>query len=278
MGILRFLAYTNIWIALSAVSFLYLTAVEAGKDLNFPLLIFVGGGTFAAYFLMRIPAIKAQPAWNDAHIIIWQRALKNWLRWPALFLGLAAIISITTFPQPALIAAICAGILAISYSVGLPKISAEPRGLRNIPGLKLLVITTTWTVVTYVVPLLYWEQPLQVFGLMARIFMVAVLALLFDIRDAQKDEPTIKTLPQRWGLEKARLLAYALVALALGCFLMATWQQQIFTWPQFIMIWVILEINALMIYQSKYPQPDLFYAFGVEGLPIFMVVLVAFFN
>lgn len=278
MAILRFLAYTNIWIACSAMAFLYLTAVEAGTNPNLPLLLFVGGGTFAAYFLMRLPATKAIPAPDDAAVVIWQRNMHAALQWPAYLAMTLVVLLVIQFPEKARIAALVAGALAMSYSVALPKRNGQPRGLRNVPGIKLFVIAATWTLVTYVVPLFYWEQHISVFGLVARISMVATLALLFDIRDAHEDQPFIRTVPQRWGAKKARLVAYVFVAIALVCLFCMTSIAHHFTWAQFVVMWAVLEIKSLLIYQTRNPQPDLFYVFGVEGLPILMALLVAFFT
>ena len=279
MAILRFLAYTNIWIAATALAFLYLTSVEAQAPLDAYLLLFVGGGTFGAYYLMRMPAALAPAAQDDAAVVRWQRILGRKLKWPAvLAIILAGVMSSVAFPKPAFFTALAAGVLALSYSLVLPKKSAQPKGLRNIPGLKLSVVTLTWVLVTYVLPLLYWEQEINVFGILARGCMVAALALIFDIRDVQNDLPSIRTIPQRWGAQNARYLAYGFVGIAWASLIWMTMAGQVFSWPQFIVMWVVLEIKSLMIYQTQYPQPDLFYVFGVEGLPILMALLVAFFT
>ena len=98
----------------------------------------------------------------------------------------------------------------LSFAYGIPLFTMGDRkfGLRNIPGLKLFLITLVWTMSIVLLPVL--EAQAAHFAnismrdttiLIAKRFLfIAAVAIPFDIRDLFEDKQFgLKTIPVAWG-------------------------------------------------------------------------------
>lgn len=116
---------------------------------------------------------------------------------------------------------------AISVAYGLPWIPWRGRWVRlkDIPGLKIVLIAVVWALATSTLPIAYrsalWSSP-QTWVLMAqRAMFIFAITLPFDVRDWEKDQrANIMTLPHVLGLNGTKALAMVLLV---GVSLLALW-------------------------------------------------------
>ena len=116
--------------------------------------------------------------------------------------------------------ALAAGVTAL-YA-GLPGHAGSRQALRRLPGLKMIWIGLTWSIITALWPighgLLQGQEALVHPGWVAldRFLVIAALTLPFDLRDRAWDSPRMRTWPQWLGPNGTRSLALAFVAAAMG--------------------------------------------------------------
>lgn len=118
---------------------------------------------------------------------------------------------------------LCCIVLALlSFAYSLPLLPfTEKRKLRDFGWVKILVLSGVWTIVTSVLPILYWDKSLSAFPyeILLRFVLLFILCLAFDIRDMQTDlQAHIYTLPNKIGERNTyRLINWMIVLfLALG--------------------------------------------------------------
>jgi 4-hydroxybenzoate polyprenyltransferase len=166
---------------------------------------FVFGSTLFVYnvhFLIRhsSPVISDRSAWS-----------KNHKFWHYFFLigGAITSASILLFLSIKIFfACLLLGVLSFTYSLPLLPFSKKKR-LKDFGWLKLLVLASVWTIVTSILPILYWEKAISdyPFEVLIRFVFLLTLCIAFDIRDMQTDlEAQIYTLPNRIGLKNSYLL------------------------------------------------------------------------
>ena len=141
------------------------------------------------------------------------------------------------------------------------------QGLRNLPGVKLLLISITWAGVTVLFPIEVSGLGLdgQVWIVFAqRLLFVMAITIPFDIRDLQLDDPELGTLPQSIGVLNSKLAALA--ALAAFCLieLIRTNLNLYKSLPALITALVAAAlISGVSVHQKRF-----YSAFWVEAIPI----------
>jgi len=149
----------------------------------------------------------------------------------------------------------------------------KAKNLRSWGGLKIIIVAVVWAGATVILPVLeegntlswdVWIETVQ------RALLVLVLLIPFEIRDLQYDALALRTLPQRFGVSKTKVL---------GLFLTGV----IFFLPFFKddltdLALVANSILTLMLVTSlvvtKQTQSKYFASFWIEAIPIFWVVLL----
>jgi len=110
------------------------------------------------------------------------------------------------------------GILSFAYSFPILPIK-HGRKLRDIGWIKIIDLAGVWTIVTSVLPMLYWNKRLTdyPFEILLRFTFIFTLCVIFDLRDMQTDAVNhITTLPNKIGAQKAyRLIDTTLVLFVL---------------------------------------------------------------
>ncbi len=190
----------------------------------------IGAATWLAYTWQRhVKSTRPRGLRNDH--LLWLRTHKRTLRWTGAILVPAALIPLTQTVAIAetavstillFIGLITASLLTLLYA-GLPGIRGLQVALRRLPRLKLLWIGLTWSMVTAMWPALMDISSTSMEGttlfLIAseRALVIMALTLPFDLRDKNWDPPSMKTVPQQWGVLGTRVAATAmLIAAALA--------------------------------------------------------------
>ncbi|MGI9531697.1 hypothetical protein [Lutimonas sp.] len=143
----------------------------------------------------------------------------------------------------------------------------KSRGLRQVPGLKLFLISFTWAGVSVVFPLAeanLLELPDQGLYFLQRFLFVLAITIPFDIRDSQFDHPELATLPQVLGIDRAKVIAIAAILgfLAIDIFLKDT------NSVDFKIHVMIALITSFFIAFSSPLRKRFYTMFWVEAIPI----------
>lgn len=137
-------------------------------------------------------------------------------------LSVAGIV-IGSFGLPVLSAGMvmACGVLGfISFAYTLPILPFKnKRRIRDIGWLKILSLTSVWTIVTSVLPTLFWKHSIAdyPFEILLRGLFIFTLCIIFDIRDMQTDSMSrINTLPHMLGLRNTYRLMNGLLLAFIG--------------------------------------------------------------
>lgn len=98
-------------------------------------------------------------------------------------------------------------IIVIFYVVPLPLLV---KSLRAVPYIKSLLISISWTSML-VVPFINENKHLPVLFLIFIFLQTNAQLILFDSRDVNRDERSLKTIPQIIGINKSKLVVFCLV-------------------------------------------------------------------
>ena len=143
--------------------------------------------------------------------------------------------------------------------------------LRRFWFLKITIVSFCVTFVVSYIPtldtimLFFYDTILQV----KLFFMICALLIPFEIYDSQHDAITLQTIPQKFGVKKAKFLGY--VFLSIFCILSLLLRYE-------ILDIVIAIIIGLFIRFSSTKNSKYYTSFWVESIPILWWWLVLIFN
>lgn len=214
---MRALLYSNIYIALAAASLSHASARLMGDTAPWsPLATLTFSATLLVYNLDRLVGTSREDMILQSPRHTWIRDHAPLLRalTVASALGVAASLPFLSPPLWAALAPMA--LLAGAYSLPLVITRRGRRRLKDIPGLKIVLIALTWTLVTVALPALDSGLPLhdrRIPWLLAQRFLfILAITLPFDIRDIERDRrANITTIPTLLGRRHSRWLALALM-------------------------------------------------------------------
>ncbi|MEX2602658.1 MAG: hypothetical protein WD361_00570, partial [Gracilimonas sp.] len=176
-------------------------------------------------------------------------------------------------PQNVIIMAAIFGGLTMFYAIPIYK----KQNLRSLSGAKIFIIALVWMGIAVLVPLEYHNLNLFTwrifFHCLEILLFVIALTLPFEIRDLKYDEPELATIPQKLGVQKAKLLGSALLIIA-G---VIAFQRSYIGDIQPIISVIIFALTMILIWISKKDQGKYFAAFWVESVPTLWLLLLLLF-
>ncbi len=214
MPVLRFLLYTSLFAAACALSLCLATERLVLGHLPravSPLHLLAVGGSLLVYnvhYLAKRGSAADRAVWTARHRL-----------WNAAFAAAGAVLcAVATIRMPLRVfeGYVVLALLSFAYSLPLIPFGTKKR-LKEFGVLKPFLLAGVWTVVTAVLPILYWHRSPAAFPVevLIRFLFIFALCVAFDVRDLDSDaEAGIFTLPYRLGLRWAD----GLMALALGLF------------------------------------------------------------
>lgn len=268
--IIRWIVFSNIWMALCAASLALQTFFAINAVPNFWFIVFVFSSTLSAYTLQRLlkpDKIKIKSArhhWIDQH---------HQTSYILLVLSVAASLSSLFFlPYKIIFFALPLGGISLFYAGNFLKVfKFSYENLRSLPGLKIFLIAASWSVLAGVLPA-YISQNIYFAdaGLVCAVIFLLIFALSipFDIRDVTLDPKSQKTIPQVFGLRSAKKIAVVLLILVL---IIGT------VYFHFLIFFPLLIIVCLYTVLISTPnKPELFYTGLVDGLiMLFSLAVIA---
>jgi len=106
--------------------------------------------------------------------------------------------------------------ISFLYPVGVKQGETSFLTLRELPYIKIFMISITWAIVTLIIPLVYANVSIDFkvyIEFFIRVSFVMAITLPFDIRDVKSDSVKMKTIPQILGVSNTKVLSYILIIL-----------------------------------------------------------------
>lgn len=144
---------------------------------------------------------------------------------------LGCLYAVLYLPTNVIVACCVLGLLSFSYSLPLLPFLNKKR-LKDFGWIKIFVLTSVWTIVTSVLPILYWSAKLSAYPLeilisitdfpyeiLMRFVFMFTLCVAFDIRDMQTDmDAGIATLPNLIGIKGCyRVMSISMILFIIMC-------------------------------------------------------------
>ncbi|WP_298422225.1 hypothetical protein [uncultured Kordia sp.] len=152
----------------------------------------------------------------------------------------------------------------------------KQKNFRTLPGLKILIVALCWAGVTVVLPLVnadvFQLNQLAILVLIQRVLLVLILMIPFEISDLQFDASGLGTMPQRIGIAKTKLIAYAWI---LFFVVIEFWQTEIYSTVFFSTIGLSV-LLAIVVWQASIKKSKYFTSFWVESIPIIWFLALLF--
>lgn len=273
-GFINWILYTSIFAALCALGLCMATEkliLQVMPPVVTPLHFFIFGSSLIVYNIHYVIK-KASPQVSDR--FVWTQRHRYW-HWLLLLTGLLLCNAFWwMFSLNIFLCCIVLALLSFAYSLPLLPFS-EKRKLRDFGWVKILVLSGVWTIVTSVLPIIYWNKPLFAFPyeVVLRFVLMFILCLAFDIRDMQTDmQAHIYTLPNKIGVRNTYLLIDSMTVLfAVLCLV------QYFRYPFLLRLagslLTALLIKLVINYTKKYPS-DKAYLGLVDGIMLIYAVML----
>lgn len=266
------LIYSHIWVAGAATALGWQTLALLGQAPAWnPLTLFLFSGTVMAYTLQR---------WFGMSTLSTQRkmiigSVQNVWPWLIAISGLAAIWAFRDLTPASKWVGVLAGALSILYI--LP-INTHQR-IRDIPGLKIFLISIVWALATVILPASEVSGPVNswLIGILfcSRALFIFAITLPFDLRDREADlRNGTFTLPILFGWPRCRRIGTIALGVSLvmvcsmalaGWINWTTWMGNITT--ILLAMWMLVRTNE---HRSEY-----FFGLWMDGL-MFLPWLITF--
>jgi 4-hydroxybenzoate polyprenyltransferase len=264
MGLLRFLASSNLFISAVAGSVVWGAFGYFGLEPDWHLIGFTFFATLFTYnFQRRVGNLHVSNAFSRVERLLML----------AGFTGMLAFVMKLRLHQIIFLA--LAGALSIGYAYPFFKYQGKKLSLREVPYLKLWLILIVWSISTVLVPLYQRIEPaeLLLFSLQQFLFVLG-LTIPFDIRDLRWDSPQLHTIPQVFGLRKARYLAMTSLALALIPAYLLLWRGSS-EGSLFYVFAGTVSAGIFLVSQTRKDRGELFFALLLDGVLLLQGILFA---
>lgn len=279
-----FLLFSNVFMSLCAVAQGLLTFYLIGTKPVYSVLGLLFTSTLGIYNFSILISQPKQPEKSDYKRVRW---FFSHYRLMVTF-TIVSLLSLIPFfflvTTESKILLIFLAVLSFGYGLPLFTIGEQKFGLRNIPGLKLFMITLVWTMSCVLLPILEAQAKyLAVISmrdttiLVAKRFLfIAALAIPFDIRDLFDDKQSgLKTIPVAWGEKNAYLICQVLLAGYLV--LLFLFRNNGFT-TDFFALTISVILTGWLIFKSRWEKNEYYYFFYMDGVLIIQYLIVIAFN
>lgn len=262
--IFNFYLDASVHVALAVMALYFVTLEILEVSTNWQLALFLFFGTIVCYNFIKfgVEAEKYLIVSNPYHKLVQVFSFLSFAIAAYLFFQLDKNIWLAVF-----VLAIVSGLYAIPL---LPKM----KNLRSLGGLKTFLVAFVWVGSTVLLPVIdnnhieiSWDVSIL---MIQRFLLVLILLLPFEIRDMEYDNPELKTLPQRIGVNGTKNVGYLLVLV----FVVSEFIKDEVS-NQTILIKIFLALLLLFaLKKTKENQTSYFSSFWVESIPFFYVLLM----
>ncbi|GMN10975.1 hypothetical protein MTsPCn9_27130 [Croceitalea sp. MTPC9] len=253
----------SIHVALAVVALYFVTVEVLKVSTNWQLALFLFFGTIVCYNFIKfgVEAEKYLIVSNPYHKLIQGFSFISFAIAAYFFFQLdedvwLAVLGLTT--------------VSALYAVPLlPKL----KNLRSLGGLKTFLVAFVWMGSTVLLPVIdnqiaiVWDTNI----LMAQRFLLVLILLLpFEIRDMKYDNPELKTLPQRIGVNNTKVLGYILIVF----YFFSSFLKDEIGHRWIIECGIVSLVLILVLIKTKQNQSRYFSSFWVEAIPLGYVLIL----
>lgn len=275
--LVRFLIYTNLFVAIGSLLLTVESVLFLGLDLNthIKFLVLIFFATLFLYNYQRVLGFKnnTKPLQTNRHIWI-----NNNHYFLVFVVVLSSIISIyigfTILDERYFIFCAILIFIAFFYSTPLFKKNNKWYRLRDLPFAKLFLVGLVWSAVVVIFPVmeeffLFKNQKMILLFIIQFLFIVSI-TIPFDIRDYEIDKHNnIKTIPITLGLNKSKLFGYALTIISLLISVVFFYESIAFLITEI----VLCTLTIVLIKKSLPTNNDLYFTFYIDGLMILKPII-----
>jgi len=210
----HFLIDTNIYISIAAVFLTIATQIQLGLNPQWhPYLFIIFFATLFEYNLHRLITVITNKEALESDKHNWVKENLGWFYFLVFISVLGLITAILLAKHEVLMALTPIAIITIAYSLPIFKTKKNVLRLREIPLIKIFLISIVWSAATILLPIIQSDIRFNTGDILAmlteRFFFILAITIPFDIRDIEADQGVgLKTIPLMVGKKAALLISY----------------------------------------------------------------------
>lgn len=280
---LDFILFSNLFMSLCAVAQALVTFKLIGCGPYYPLLALLFSSTLFIYNICLFLTRPANPTKSPL-------LPKRWFfEHPRLMTTLTLVSAMVllfmylllSFKSEVLLAGL--GVLSVGYTLPIFSKNGQRFGLRNVPGIKSILIALVWTMSCVMLPIFEAERThhlvisnINIFLLITKRFLfIVALTIPFDIRDLFDDARNgMKTIPVILGEKGAYLFCQVLLAVHLILLFLFKNGFDL----DFLALGSTTFLMGWLIFKSKWEKNEYYYFFYMDGVLILQYVLLMAFT
>lgn len=277
------LLYSNVFIAICAVAQGLVTYQLLKIEPEIFVLGILFSSTLAVYNFSILLYKPKNPNGSSSARIRWIFSHHR-LMITISIISILSIIPLSLFlSTTAMILLICLALISVAYSIPLFSIQEKKFGLRNIPGLKLFLIASVWSLSCVLLPILEMENKQLISTslndtlllLTKRFLFIAAITVPFDIRDIYQDKLyELKTIPLLFGERWALIISLGMLVSCLSLLVLFTQQFD----SNFFGLCLSIILTGWLIYRSKWKKDEYYYLLFLDGTMILQFILLLICN
>jgi len=280
---LDFLLFSNLFMALCAVAQAMVTFQLIGSKPFYPLLALLFSSTLCIYNFSAFLSKPRQPEKSTFRRVRWFFAHNRLMVAITLLSVMVLLALFLMLSVKSRLLLILLSVLSVGYSLPIFSSGSQKFGLRNIPGLKSLLITLVWTLSSVLLPIFEAESnhlaaisaPDTLILIAKRALFIGALTIPFDIRDLFHDTRNgLKTIPVIFGEKGA--YRYCQLLLIGYIILLFLFKGNGFN-RDFFALGLTTLLMGWLIFKSEWEKNEYYYFFYMDGVLILQyVILLAF--
>lgn len=281
---LDLILFSNLFMALCTVAQALVTLKLIGSKPYYPLLALLFSSTLFIYNICLFLTKPTDPAKSPLLPKRWFFAHNRLMITITLVSVIVLLFTylMLSFKSEVLLAGL--GILSVGYTLPIFSKGDQRYGLRNVPGIKSILIALVWTMSCVLLPIFEAERvhhitiaPADILILIAKRFLfIIALTIPFDIRDLFQDSQSgLKSIPVMFGEKGAYLFCQ---------FLLAGYIVLLFIFKgngfnhDFFALGATTILMGWLIFRSKWEKNEYYYFFYMDGVLILQYVLLMAFT
>ena len=281
LGICQSLIYSNLYISIAAVFLTIETQIQLGmKPQLYPYVFIIFFATLFEYNIHRLILVLTNKDALNHHRHSWIKKYPKRFYFIVFFSIIGFLISVLLAKERILIALAPIGLLTIFYSLPFFKKIKYVFRLREIPFLKIFLISFVWSIVTILLPIIKsnntYDKGHLLLMLIERFIFVFAITIPFDIRDMSDDRLSgLKTIPILIGQKKSIVVAnISLLLFTIICLVHYPMYKLTFILPGLI----LSALSTLFFLNNKMLRSLYYYHYGIlDGTMILQGFLVIIF-
>ena len=272
LKILDFLVVTNVYVATGTFSLTWLSLQFYGND-KLDLAFFVFFSTLFTYNFIRLARVQHMIKEGDStrHKNIFR--FRTFLWFFSIISAIAAFIFFLRVDESIYYPLLFMGLISIAYSLPVYKKQGIWLRLRDMPFIKIFIIAFVWAIVTSLFPMQVSDVPINWLVVIERFLFVFAITIPFDIRDLRFDAENLNTIPQVFGIKKARYIGLVAIVIAEALLFYNYFFFGMYSLFSALAIYISYELSAVLVYKSHPSLTERYFTLGVEGTSILLGLL-----